>query len=423
MNTGGTGAIILYTGTLALVHTTFSGNTGTNGASLVRHPSFNGTVTVTNTIFGSSGNQCNVASGLSSGGNNISTDATCNLTHPTDKPNTNPYLRPLANNGGPTQTVGLLYNSPALDSGAGALAIDQRLVSRPLEGNGDNTAAQDIGAFEAVNTAPVLDNTGAPTLVSIQEDPAANPGTLVQAMLATGAGGDPISDADTATAGDPDGIALIGAVTTNGSWEYSINGGGSWASIGPVSGAAARLLAANTMTRLRFVPNLNFNGTATVTFRAWDQRFGVNGGTANITTIGTGGARSFSAAQETATITVTPVNDAPTITAIADQSTAEDTPTSAIAFTVGDVETAAGSLTVTGSSSNPTLVPNGNITFGGSGANRTVTVSPAANQSGTTTITVTVSDGSATTPEAFVLTVNAVNDPPTITAIANQVDG
>ena len=33
---------------------------------------------------------------------------------------------------------------------------------------------------------------------------------------------------------------------------------------------------------------------------------------------------------------------------------------------------------MSGSSSNTTLVPNGNIVFGGSGANRTVTVTPAA---------------------------------------------
>ena len=45
--------------------------------------------------------------------------------------------------------------------------------------------------------------------------------------------------------------------------------------------------------------------------------------------------------------------------------------------------------------------------FGGSGANRTVTVTPAANQNGTTTITVTVSDGQLSTPTSFQLTVNA----------------
>src|SRR5439155_2198809 len=92
----------------------------------------------------------------------------------------------------------------------------------------------------------------------------------------------------------------------------------------------------------------------------------------------------------------------------------------AVSFTVGDGETAAGSLTLSGSSSNPALVPNGNIGFGGSGANRTVTVSPALNQNGTATITVTVSDGQLSASDSFVLTVNAVNDPPTISNIADQ---
>ena len=113
-------------------------------------------------------------------------------------------------------------------------------------------------------------------------------------------------------------------------------------------------------------------------------------------------------------------NTSPTITGITAQVTNEDTATGAIGFTVGDAETAAGSLTVSGSSNNPTLVPNGNIVFGGSGANRTVTVTPAANQNGTATITVTVSDGSLSTPTSFQLTVNAVNDAPTITTLANQ---
>ena len=113
-------------------------------------------------------------------------------------------------------------------------------------------------------------------------------------------------------------------------------------------------------------------------------------------------------------------NTAPTISVIGPQTTSEDTASGAIAFTVGDAETAAGSLTVSGSSSNTTLVPNGNIVFGGSGANRTVTVTPAGNQTGTANITVTVSDGQLSTPTSFQLTVNAVNDAPTITGIANQ---
>ena len=40
-------------------------------------------------------------------------------------------------------------------------------------------------------------------------------------------------------------------------------------------------------------------------------------------------------------------------------------------------------------------------------------MSPAANQNGTSTVTVTVSDGSLTAQDTFVLTVAAINDAPT----------
>jgi len=65
-------------------------------------------------------------------------------------------------------------------------------------------------------------------------------------------------------------------------------------------------------------------------------------------------------------------------------------------------------LTVTASSSNPTLVPNANIVVGGSGVSRTVTITPVANQTGTATITVTGGDGVSTASDTFVVTVNPV---------------
>jgi hypothetical protein len=120
-------------------------------------------------------------------------------------------------------------------------------------------------------------------------------------------------------------------------------------------------------------------------------------------------------------LTVTAVNDAPTISNLADQTITQGGAAGPIAFTVADVETTAASLTVSGNSSNPTLVPNANIVFGGSGANRTVTMTPAAGQTGTATITVTVSDGALTASDPFVLTVNAAaNTAPTISNIADQ---
>ena len=100
------------------------------------------------------------------------------------------------------------------------------------------------------------------------------------------------------------------------------------------------------------------------------------------------------------------VNTAPTISSIANRTITAGESTGPLAFTVSDPETSAGSLTVSGSSSNPTLVPNSGIVFGGSGSSRTVTVTPAANQTGTATISVTVSDGSLSTGTSFVLTVN-----------------
>ncbi len=69
------------------------------------------------------------------------------------------------------------------------------------------------------------------------------------------------------------------------------------------------------------------------------------------------------------------------------------------------------------------MVPNANIVLGGAGAARTITLTPAPNQFGTATITVTVQDldgGSAL--DTFVLTVNNVNDNPTASLDTATVD-
>ena len=63
-----------------------------------------------------------------------------------------------------------------------------------------------------------------------------------------------------------------------------------------------------------------------------------------------------------------------------------------IDFIINDAETAVGSLTVTASSSNTSVVPNANISLTGGGASRNVKITPIA--VGYTDITVTVNDGS-----------------------------
>ena len=102
------------------------------------------------------------------------------------------------------------------------------------------------------------------------------------------------------------------------------------------------------------------------------------------------------------------------VSAIANAVVNEDTVSDALAFTV-----APASATLSGSSSNTTLIPNETIVFGGSGLGRTVTVTPAANQFGSSTITVTAAQSGESESTQFVVTVNNVNDAPTITALSD----
>src|SRR5437762_2043089 len=149
------------------------------------------------------------------------------------------------------------------------------------------------------------------------------------------------------------------------------------------------------------MPATNQSGTAWITIMVADP----------------GGA----SASSSFVLTVNPVNDPPTISSIASQSTDEDTPTVAIPFSIGDVESTASTLTVTDHSFNQALVPDANIVFGGSGPNRTLTMLPAANHSRFPYTTLFRSDpGGASASSSFVLTVNPVNDPPTISSLVNQ---
>lgn len=137
------------------------------------------------------------------------------------------------------------------------------------------------------------------------------------------------------------------------------------------------------------------------------------GDIAQLTTSPAGFREGTITAPATVNVIVTPGNNPPSISDTPDRTTLEDTSTSAIAFTVGDVETPAELLLVTVGSSNPALVPDSNIILNGSGASRTLTITPLADQFGTTTITITVRDtDGATTSKSFVLTVLPVNDAP-----------
>jgi hypothetical protein len=216
--------------------------------------------------------------------------------------------------------------------------------------------------------------------------------------------------------------AVNDAPTISNIADQSINEDGSTGAlaftVGDAETAAANLTVTATSSNPTLVPagGLVLGGsgasrTITVTPAAGQS------GSALVTVTVSDGSLS---ATDTFTVVVAAVNDAPTISNVADQSINEDGSTGALAFTVGDAETAAANLTVTATSSNPTLVPAGGLVLGGSGANRTITVTPVANQSGSALVTVTVSDGSLTATDTFTVVVAAVNDAPTISNIADQ---
>ncbi|MBW4654109.1 MAG: DUF4347 domain-containing protein [Kaiparowitsia implicata GSE-PSE-MK54-09C] len=109
-------------------------------------------------------------------------------------------------------------------------------------------------------------------------------------------------------------------------------------------------------------------------------------------------------------------------TPLPNQTINEDSVTGPIPVGIFDLETPADALTVTASSDNPALVPNdpANVAIAGSGAGRTLTLTPAADAFGAAQISLTVGDGVATAVTTLSLTVNPVNDAPTVTLGGNQ---
>ncbi|MEG5104008.1 Ig-like domain-containing protein, partial [Microcoleus sp. AT13-A5] len=290
---------------------------------------------------------------------------------------------------------------------------------------GDSTNIHEIrNVIYETLTAPVLNNTPVVTLSNILEDPGAPTGpvgTLISQLAdLTGGGGlNNITDPDT---GAVAGVAITAADTTNGSWFYTINGGTTWTALGTVSNTNARLLAANANTRIYFQPSTNYNGTVNnaLTFRAWDQVSGTNGGTAD--TSNNGGNNPFSIATDTAAITVTPVNDQPSFTATnpvaVNQDSGAKTVTSWATFNPGAPNESAQTATYTVSnisngalfSAAPTINPSGNLTY-----------TPAPNAFGTSTFDVRVQDSGGipgvdtSAVQNFSITVNPA---PTITNVS-----
>jgi hypothetical protein len=146
---GAGGGITNYAGTLTVSNSTLSSNSATQGSGIYGAPNPHSKVSLVGTIVANNTGSFNCAGSIAEIlGYNLDSDGSCGFTLTTDITGTDPLLGPLADNGGPTQTMALLPGSPAIDRGGtaanGCPATDQRGVTRP------QGPACDIGAFELV---------------------------------------------------------------------------------------------------------------------------------------------------------------------------------------------------------------------------------------------------------------------------------
>ena len=242
----------------------------------------------------------------------------------------------------------------------------------------DNQSSNNIIAqsftvtVNSVNDAPTLASIGN---ISIAEDAAAQ--TVNLAGIATGAANE--SDSLTVTA--------------------------SSSNTGLIPNPTVTYTSPNATGSLSFTPAAGLNGSATITVT-------VNDGQAANNTL----TRTF-------TVTVNPVNDQPTLAAISNVSIAEDATAQTVGLTgisTGNVNESQ-TLTVTASSSNTSLVPNPTVSHTSANSTASLNFTPVANANGTATITVMVNDGQAannTVTQTFTVTVNAVNDLPTLNVLS-----
>jgi hypothetical protein len=175
---------------------------------------------------------------------------------------------------------------PADNTFAGAISLQARAWDGTLIGT------TTLAATLFVNTSPVLNPPAGGIALGSSNENVTGSAVAVAALLQQAGWGD-------ADAGALQGVAITG-VSGHGLWQYRL-GNGQWQTVPAVT---ALLLPAGAA--LRFAPAANQAGSATLTFRAWDQTQPEPGST--------GGAGAFSTAAATATWTVAAVNHAPTWT-------------------------------------------------------------------------------------------------------------
>lgn len=82
----------------------------------------------------------------------------------------------------------------------------------------------------------------------------------------------------------------------------------------------------------------------------------------------------------------------PQIQGLTDQSVSQDTTVGPLPFSISDTDSDPGSVVVTATSSDTSIIPSDNIVLAGTGASRTLQLTPASDAIGTVTVTLSAVD-------------------------------
>jgi hypothetical protein len=183
--------------------------------------------------------------------------------------------------------------------------------------------------------------------------------------------------------------------------------------------------AASSNPALIPTPTANYtspNATGSITFTPVAFAYG----SATITVTVNDGGTSNNVVSQSFTVTVNPVNQPPTLNALANVSINEGAGLQTVNLSgitsgaANEVQT----LTVTASSSNTGLIPTPAVSYTSPNTTGSIGFTPVASAYGSATITVTVNDGGTSNnivSRSFTVTVNQVIPPPTISSITNLI--
>lgn len=353
----------------------------------------NGTATITVTV-----NDGHTVS------NTVSRAFTVSVNPVNDAPNLSVIANVTINEDAGVQTVGIS------GIGAGAPNENQTLTVTATSSNpglipNPTVSYASPSTTGSLTFTPVANANGTATItVTVNDGQAAN-NTVLQVFTVTV---NPVNDAPTLNNLSPLTIAEnasqqtvnlsgLGAGAANETQTLTVTAVSSNPSLIP--NPTVNYASPNSTGSLRFTPAANINGSATITVTVDD------------------GQSANSSVTRTFAVTVTPVNSAPTISSIPNQTIPTGGSAGPIPFTIGDVETPASSLALTASSTSPALLPVANIILSGSGSNRMVTLTPVSGQNGTATVTLTVNDGAVTASTTFTVTVQQIGSLLSVTKV------